>query len=330
MAIVTGSTVTYGVGSAGGNKEDLEDVIYELDPLETRCLSQFDRVSAQATYHEWELDALVAPGANRQLEGDSESYTSITSPTRAGNYCQIVSKAFLVSRTQERVAKAGRKSETVRQKKKQMKELKNDMEYAIVRNQASSAGGSATARSMGSIESWIPSTDNGGNGVRATTTASASTAAFASGVVTAPTDGTTTAALTEAKFKEALELAWTDGGEASLILVGSTQKTAISAFAGNVTKNSSIDGMAKDRFGIHASADFYQSEYGTHQLVLHRHVRASVVLCLDPEMWGLAMIDEPFSEEMAKTSDGKKTALRAEFTLVCRNHGANAKVVACS
>ena len=176
MAIVTGSTITYGVGSAGGNREDLEDVIWALDPFENYCLQNFDRVDASATYHEWELDTLVAAGTNRQIEGDAESYTSITSPTRAGNYCQIVSKQFLVSGTQEVVAKAGRKSEVMRQLKKQMRELKNDMEYALVVNQASSAGGSATARSMGSMESWIPSTDNSGNGVRATTSASASTA----------------------------------------------------------------------------------------------------------------------------------------------------------
>ena len=148
MPIITGSTISYGVGAAGGNREDLEDVIWELEPLETYCQSTFDRVEGNATYHEWELDALVAPGANRQIEGDSESYTSIVSPTRAGNYMQILSKQFLVSGTQEVVAKAGRKSEVMRQTKKQMRELKNDLEYAIVRNQASSAGGSATARSM--------------------------------------------------------------------------------------------------------------------------------------------------------------------------------------
>lgn len=329
MAIVTGSTITYGVGSAGGNKEDLEDVIWELDPLDTRCLTTFDRVDAKATYHEWELDATVAPGANRQIEGDAESYTSIVSPSRAGNYLQITSKQFLVSGTQEVVAKAGRKSELARQLKKQMREMKNDIEYAIVRNQASSAGGSATARSCGSIESWIPTTDNGGNGVRATTTASASTVGFGSGVVTAPTDGTTTGALTEAKFKEALGLAWADGGDASLILVDTTQKTAISAFAGNTTKTTQIPN-AKERYGILTSADFFVSEYGVHELVLHRHVRSSVVLCLDPDMWAVAFLRAPFSEEMAKTSDGTKKAMRAEFTLVSRNASANAKVVACA
>lgn len=329
MAIVTGSTITYGVGSAGGNREDLEDVIWELDPLETRCLTTFDRTDANATYHEWELDTLVAPGANRHIEGDAESYTSITSPTRAGNYCQISSKQFLVSGTQEVVAKAGRKSEIVRQLKKQMKELKNDMEYAIVTNQASSAGGSATARSMGSIESWIPTTDNSGNGVRATTTASASTAAFGSGVVTAPTDGTTTGALTETKFKEALQLAWADGGSATFVLCNTTQKAAISAFSGIATKTTQIPNN-KVRAVIQASADFYVSEVGVHELVLHRHVRQSVVLALDPDYWAVAFLRSPFSEQMAKTSDGEKRAMRAEYTLVCRNHSANAKVVACA
>lgn len=304
-------------------------VIWELDPLETRCLTTFDRTDASATYHEWELDALVAPAANRQIEGDSESYTSIVSPTRAGNYCQISSKQFLVSGTQEVVAKAGRKSEIVRQLKKQMRELKNDMEYAIVRNQASSAGGSNTARSLGSIESWIPTTDNSGNGVRATTTASASTAAFGSGVVTAPTDGTTTGALTETKFKETLQLAWADGGNPTMILVDSTQKTAISAFAGIATKTTQIPNN-KVRAVIQASADFYVSEYGVHELVLHRHVRSSVVLALDPEYWAVAFLRSPFSEQMAKTSDGEKRAMRAEYTLVCRNHNANGKVVACA
>lgn len=329
MAIVTGSTVTYGVGSAGGNREDLEDVIWELDPLDTRCLTSFDRVDANATFHEWEIDKLVAPAANRQIEGDSESYTSIVSPTRLGNYCQISSKQFLVSGTQEAVKKAGRKSEVARQLKKQMKELKNDMELAIVSNQASSAGGSATARSLGSIESWIASTDNAGNGVRATTTASASTAAFGSNVVTAPTDGTTTGALGEATFKEALRLAWVAGGKTTLVLAGSTQKTAISAFSGNTTKQTQIPN-GNERYTIQASADFYVSEYGIHEITLHRQVRSSVVLCLDPDYWAVAFLRQPFSEEMAKTSDGTKRAMRSEYTLVARNPNASSKVAACA
>jgi hypothetical protein len=65
-------------------------------------------------------------------------------------------------------------------------------------------------------------------------------------------------------------------------------------------------------------------------LKLHRHVRSSVVLAIDPDYWAIAFLRKPFSEEMAKTSDGSKRAMRAEYTLVCRNHSANAKVAACA
>lgn len=328
MALQTGGTTTYLVGSAGGNREDLEDVIWELDPVDTYCLTNFERTKAESTFHEWELDTVVGVTANRQLEGNDFAAATVVSPTRAGNYCQISKKEFAITGTQEVVSKAGRKSEVKRQLKKQMRELKNDMEYAIVRNQASSAGGAATARSMGSIESWIPSTDNSGNGVKATTTASGSTAAFANNVVSAPSDGSTTGALSETKFREALELAWTDGGNARSVLVGPTQKNAIAGFSGIATKTHNVEGRTKPV--ISGSVDIYVSDFGTHNLILHRHVRSSVVLCLDPEYWAVAFLRQPFMEQMAKTADAWPHAIRTEFTLVSRNHNASAKVVNCT
>lgn len=326
MSQVAGTTDSYRVGTAGGNREDLEDIIWDLEPLETYCLTNFARVKAQATFHEWELDTIVAPTTNRQLEGDDASYVTVVSPTRAGNYCQISRKTFLISGTQEVVSKAGRKSEVKRQLKKQMKELKNEMEYAIVRNQGSSAGGSSTARSMASIESWIPSTDNSGNGVKATTTASGSTAAFASNVAAAPTDSTTTGAFKETAFLAALELAWTDGGEPRSILLNAPNKKLASAFAGIATASHNVSGRTKPV--IAGSVDVYVSEFGTHNFILHRHVRGDAVLCLDPEYWSVAMLRSPFMEELAKTGDGTKHQLLTEFTLVSRNHSASAKVFA--
>ena len=326
MAAISGTTQTYGVGSTGGNREDLEDIIWELEPLETYCLTNFDRVKANATLHEWELDALVAAGANRQLEGDDGTFTSIVSPTRANNYCQISRKTFLVSGTQQAVKQAGGGSQLARQIKKQMKELKNDMEFAIDRNQTASAGGASTARSLGGIETQIATTDNSGNGVRATTTATASTAAFAAGSVV--TDGTTTGALAEAKFKEAISLAWVDGGQPNLILVESTQKQTISAYSGIATKYNEVKGNNKAT--IIGSADMYVSEWGNHTVVLHRHVRSSVVLMLDPDYWAIAMLRAPFMEELAKTGDGEKRQILAEYTLVGRNPNSSAKAVACA
>lgn len=331
MTLLNNTTTSYSVGTGGGNREDLEDVIYELDPLETHCLTRFDRVSAKATFHEWILDKLVAPASNIGLEGDDFAAVAITQPTRAGNYCQIVRKQFLFSGTQEATATAGRsggRGESVRQAKKQMMELKNDMELAIVGNQASSVGGAGTGRTMGGIESWIASTDHGGNGVRATTTASCSTAGFSGGLVAAPTDGSTTAAVTEAQFKEALRLCWVAGGKDPDVLCPSLLKQEISAFSGNSTKYNDI--KSNQKLTIASSADIYVSEYGNHSIVLHREVRASVILMLAMDFWSLAYLRNPQKLNLLQTGDATKTSLLAEFTVVARNALSSAKVAGCA
>ena len=69
MALLSGTTNTYGVGTAGGLREDLSDLIFDLFPEDTYCLSHFDREEANATYTEWLAQELAAPGANIQLEG---------------------------------------------------------------------------------------------------------------------------------------------------------------------------------------------------------------------------------------------------------------------
>ena len=52
MAIVTGTSNSYSVGSAGGNREDLADVIWDLFPEDSFALTTFDHETADATFHE--------------------------------------------------------------------------------------------------------------------------------------------------------------------------------------------------------------------------------------------------------------------------------------
>lgn len=323
MAALTGTASSYSVGSAGGLREDLEDVIWDLFADDTYCLTNFERTGASGVYHEWEGDTLGGVTANRQLEGDDPAYTTAGAPSRYGNYNQISRKEFLVSGTLDVVKKAGRKSEVARLAMKKMRELKNDMEYAIVRNQASSAGGAATARSSAGMESWIPGTQ----AVLATTTASATTPGFSAGTVAAPTDGTTTGALTEAAFVSALGLAWSTGGTSTTVLCSSAVKKTISAFAGIAALRSNVK-QGKEQASIIGAADYYVSDYGGHSVVLHRHVRTSVALCIDPEYWSIAFLRKPFMEPLAKTGDAEKRQMLAEFCLVARNPIANSKVVA--
>ena len=329
----TDSVATYSMDS--NIREDLEDVIWELDPMDTWALTNLPKVDASNVYHEWLSDNLAAAAANRQIEGDDPTYSTAAPAQRLGNYCQISRKEFIVSGTLEVVNKAGRRSEVQRLATKLMKELKRDAEYALVTNQASSAGGSATARSTAGMESWIQgptaSTVNTVQNIIAATTSAtvATTAGFSSGTVAAPTEGGTTGAFTEAHLKLALAGSWEDGGDPKVILAGQVQKAALDAFSGIATRQ--VDVARTATASIIGAANVYVSSYGSpHMVVLSRYVRSSVVLCIDPDYWAVAFLRRPFTESLAKTGDAHKRQLVMEYALVCRNQFASSKVVECA
>ena len=304
--------------TGAGLAEDFQDIIFDISPEETPLLSMAKKSSAGQTYHQWQTDVLAAAAANRQLEGDDASYATLAATTVLGNYTQISRKTVNISNTYDVVKKYGRKSEVAYQLMKAGKELKRDMEFALVRNQASSAGGAGTARSSAGIESWIS-----GNSVKATAASTATTPGFSGGTVAAPTDGTA-GTFVEADLKSALELAWLDGGEPTTILMSSANKKLFSAFAGIAEKRHMVNGT--DEAIITAAADVYVSDYGNHTVKLDRFMRDEAVLCLDPQYVGVANLRPITKEELAKTGDSTKYLMTAEYTLVVNNPDAHAKV----
>ena len=105
-------TNTFATYEAVGNREDLSDVIYRIDPTETPFMSGIARETATAVNHEWQTQALAAPnGSNAQLEGDDIVADAATPTVRLGNICQISRKSAQVTGTQQSVVSAGRNNE---------------------------------------------------------------------------------------------------------------------------------------------------------------------------------------------------------------------------
>jgi hypothetical protein len=183
------------------------------------------------------------------------------------------------------------------------------------------------------MEAWIGDATASAGGaahvVLATTISSASTPPITSGTPgTAITDGTSNGALTESSLKYALQAAWEDGGDPSVILVTARQKAAIDAFAGVATRFVDVGKAAQA--SIIGAANLYVSDFGRHQVILNRYGRDQCVLCLDPSMWAVRYLRKPLKRELARTGDGTKYQIITEFALVARNNLANSKVVACS
>ena len=317
MAQATGTTDSYDLV---GLAEDVEDVIFNITPTETPFLTMAKRKKATATLHQWQTDSLSAAAANRAIEGDDSTYATASPTTMLSNYTQISKKTVMVSGTADAVRKYGRKEEFAYQIAKRGKELKRDIENALVTNQASSAGGSGTARSSAGIESMIT------NRVLGTGNTTGTTPGYSAGTWAAPTDGTATA-MTEGDLVSALELAWQDGGDPGTIMVNSALKRKIATFGGaNKFSGVQVNQGRTAQAVVIGGVDLYISDFGEHKVVLNRYQRAGTLLCLDREYMSVAFLRPIKFEERAKTGDATRGELLCEYTLVAENPDAHAKI----
>lgn len=310
------ATTTTTVSNTSGLAEDFEDMIYSVSPTETPFFTMAKKTKASGRYHQWQEDSLAAAANNKQAEGQEFSFATAAGTTTLGNYCQISSKTVDISRTLDIVQKYGRKSEIAYQLLKKGKELKRDVEYDCVRNQASA---NATVRASAGWECMIS-----GNLVRANSaqTTDYSVGGFAAAAWTAPEDGSL-ATFVEANLISALGLAWDDGGDPSVIMMSKKNKNLFNSFAGIATKYNDVNNKAAT---IVANADVYISDFGNHTVRLNRYMRDQAVFCLDPEFVSVAILDGVKKTELAKVTDGTRYAMTMEWCLVVNNRDAHATI----
>ena len=307
MAQLTNTFETY---DAVGNREDLQNIIYNITPTDTPFMSSIGTGTATFTKHEWQTDSLASAASNAQIEGDDSPSAAMSATSRVLNYTQISYKPVMVSGTQEAVIHAGVNSELAYQIAKAGKELKRDMELDLTGKNAATAGsrnGGAARKSRG-FESWTVTNNSYGSG-----------GSNSSGSVT---DGTQRV-LTEALLKTELKSCFDNGGEPDLLLVGSFNKQKVSGFTGNSTR---MD-MAEDR-NLVATIDVYVSDFGEVRVVADRVLRSSgrSALLVETEMFDTAFLRPFETQELAKTGDAMKRLLVAEWTLVAKNEASSATI----
>lgn len=300
--------------SAKGNREDLSDVIYRVDPTDTPFTSSIDKVKATAVSHDWQTQALAtASTSNAVLEGDDAVTDAATATARLSNVCQISDKVARVTGTQQVVEKAGRDDEMDYQVLLKGLELKRDMEAILLTNQAKATGDSTTARKLASVLSWIKTNTDIGTGAAADPSAADGTATR--------TDGTQRA-YTEAQLKTVLESIWSNGGDPDTIMLGGFNKQVMSGFVGRGTPME--DTKSKK---IVATVDVYESDFGTLKIVPNRNnPRTRDALVLQMDMWALAYLRNMKRVKLAKTGDSEREQLICEYTLESRNEKASGGV----
>lgn len=310
MTKVANALATYDVTT---NREDLADQVYRIAPADTPFMAAVPRVKATAVLHEWSTQALGSINtANARLEGDALTRAASTAPARKQNYCQISSKDATVTGTQRATNPAGIDDMMAYQMSLKSLELRKDMEAILLGNTGQNAGNTTTARTLRSFNAWIS-----GNGSRGAAGAD-STAATA-----AATDGTAgdIRTMTEDMLKDAIKDAFDDGGEPSLVLVGSFNKQKFSTFTGRTTARENVNVGT-----VQGAAELYASDFGTLKVVPNRTQRGRDAWVVDTTKVAVAGLRMFEPQEIGRTGDAVTRDLISEYTLEMRHPDAHALI----
>ena len=315
MATPADTVSTY---DAIGNREDLSNIIYDISPTTTPFISGISHGVATATNHEWQTDSLAtASASNAVIEGNDATTTAAIPTVRLGNITQISDKVPRVTRTQREVDSAGRGDEMDYQIMKMAKELKRDMESALLANNAKVVGSESTARELAGVESWLATNFEGGVGAVAPT-----------GDGTDANTPGTNRAFDEADLKTVLSSIFDEGGEPDTIMVGSVIKQATSGIVNGGTAGAAqriVDGNSAT---VQTAIDIYVSDFGSLAVIPNRFQVQTSMLVLQMDMFAMATVANFEETPLAKTGDSDRVQILSEYTLEARNEKSSGIITA--
>jgi len=320
MASVTKVT-TY--DNANANREDLSNIIYDISPTDTPFMSNIGRDTASNTYFEWQVDELAAAAANAAIEGADAGNADFTATVRVANYTQISRKVISVSGTADSVNTAGMRTVMAYETAKKAKELKRDMEFILLSNQAGVAGsGTSTARNTAGLPTWLIS-NSVANGATLPEMSGASGNGYPDTAWTSLSTSTDVA-FTETMLKTAIQNVWSEGGDPKILMVGPYNKTVASTFAGLAEQRVTYNNAKPLK--IIATADVYLSDFGEVAIVPNRFQPENFAFVLDPEYASVSYLRPFRTFDIAKTGDSDKKEMVVEYGLRIKSEKAHAAI----
>ena len=278
-------------------REDLLNEIKNLSPKETQLMSGLGTTTAKGVMHEWLIKALGSVKVNAYVEGADASY-DVQNSSRLFNYTQIFLEGWKVTDTDLAVNRAGgdRKAEEIGDA---LAELKNDIEYALMRGTLVTGSGSAV-RSLRGLKNSLSLITN------------------ASG-----------ASMSESTFNDYLQMVWDNAStEVNAVYCPMYVKRKIAGFTGSATDKN----IAAEDKRLVNSVDVYSSDAASLvKLFKHRYVTVSGdtnydIVGVDENFAKVAYLIKPHNEEVARDGLAQKGYVTAELTMEVLHPNAGFKV----
>lgn len=310
MALPTMSpapTNTYIETTAPNVREDLADIIYQIDPVETPMVSLCSRANADQVTTEWLVQELY-PAANvPQPEGFTAAMSPAKKPARLNNVCQILARTVGVSDTLRVVDQVGQE-EFSRQMILRGMELRRDLELTITGETIKTA---SDPRQLSGFQTYC---SNGSVG--------AGTGAFPVGDGSNAHTAGTLRDLTLNIVEDAIQAAWNSGGKPRTAIMSASIKRWFSNMAQGGTGNpivaqNIVQATSPHPMTIVGSVGVFLSDFGPIELIPDRYCPAHVLELVDPDFIELAPLPqrEFIEEDYAKTGDNVQGGVVFEGTL---------------
>lgn len=301
--------------SATGNREDLSNRIYNIDPFDTPVFSMAGRRNTKNRTFDWQSENLpVTDPTNAQIEGFELIRTTSTPTVRLNNVCQISKRDATVSGSQEESDKAGKGSEMAHQLAMKSKVLKSDMEVIACSKQPRVNGDDGTPRQTEAISHWIARALDR-NGVAAT-----NVAGVVSSLPTLSTDAFATVAsgsrvaFSEAILNDAMEIAYNNGANPLMLILPAGIRRTVSTFVGRSTTQVMVG-----KSEVVATVDVIATDFGRIKVMPSRWLPVDVGLQLDPEYVAIAYFRKFRQYPIAKIGDAETRLILAEWGVEMRN-----------
>jgi len=310
-----------------GKKEDVANIIYNIAPMMTPFQTMISKGQVKNDLYEWQEDDLARVTDNAQVEGADATFTNRAPTIKRSNRTQILSKEIRVTETADAIDTYGRDKELAYQTMLNGKELRRDLEHALVgKSQDAVAGDSVSVpKRFGNVFG----NDAQGNPL----------------VTNRDDNGGVGRAFTEDAILDLHEQMYDEGADPSILMVATKESRTIANFANAVSRNRDIGNTKK----VVNVVELYSSPFGDLKVVINRFFQKyraagenvpgtnadadndgianaeqfAAALLFNPAEWQLATLRPLKRRALAKTGDNNKFQLITEVGLKHTNYKAS-------
>ena len=301
---------TYIETTAPNVREDLADIIYQIDKDVTPMVSMLDSSGSDQVMTEWLVQDLN-PAANvPQPEGFTAAMSPPRKPVRLNNICQILARTVSVSDTLRVVQQVG-EEEYARQLLLRGQEIKRDLELAITSESVKTI---ADPRALAGFQCWC----NVGS-------VGAGAGALPLGDGTNGHTPGTARDLTISMIEDCLQANFNNGEVPTAALMSASIKryfSVLAATTGAPTTNPIVQqnilmATQAQPVTLNGAVDVYRSNFGEIQLIPDRFIPAHVIELVNPNFAELAPLPQRdmVEQEYGKTGDNTQGGIVWEGTL---------------